>query len=64
MPEKNENEIIQEQRKARKAFLELKKMQNGEMDAGPKPSDVAIVPKTFWEKFKHFWYYNYATMKR
>lgn len=58
MPENNENEILEEQRKARKAFLELKKMQSGEMETGPKPSEVAIVPKTFWEKFKHFWYYN------
>lgn len=58
MPENNENEILKEQRKSREAYLELKKMQSGELDAGPKPSEVAIVPKTPWEKFKHFWYYN------
>lgn len=53
-----QNEIIEEQKKSRKAYLELKKMQRGEMSAGPKPSEVAIVPKTFGEKCKHFWYYN------
>lgn len=50
------NEIIEEQKRAREEFLKLKKMQSGEIDAGPKPSEVAIVPKTFKEKWDNFWY--------
>lgn len=62
MPENNENEILKEQRKARESYLELKKMQSGEIDPGPKPSEVAIVPKTIGQKFKHFWYYHKKTV--
>ena len=36
----NKNEILEEQRRAREEFLELKKMQSGEMKAPPKPSEV------------------------
>ena len=50
------NEILEEQKKAREEFLRLKKMQSGEIEAGPKPSEVAIVPKTFKEKWDNFWY--------
>jgi hypothetical protein len=50
------NEIIEEQKRAREEFLKLKKMQSGEIDAGPKPSEVAIVPKTFKEKWDNFWF--------
>ena len=50
MAKKQVSETIKQQRKARKDFLELKKMQSGEIDTGPKPSEVAIVPKTFKEK--------------
>ncbi len=53
-----QNEILEEQRKARKNFLELKKMQSGEMDAGPKPSEVAIVPKTPKEKLQNIWFHE------
>ena len=56
MSEKKTNEIIEEQRKARQEFLELKKMQHGEMKAPPKPSEVAIVPKTPKEKWDNFWF--------
>ena len=56
MSEKKTNEILEEQRKARQEFLELKKMQNGEMKAPPKPSEVAIVPKTPKEKWDNFWF--------
>ncbi len=51
------NEIMEEQRKAREEFLRLKKMQQGEIEPERKPSEVAIVPKTFGEKFKNFWYH-------
>ena len=56
MAEKKTNEILEEQRRARQEFLELKKMQNGEMKAPPKPSEVAIVPKTPKEKWDNFWF--------
>ncbi len=51
------NDILEEQRKARKQFLELKKMQHGEMETGPKPSEVAIVPKTPKEKLQNIWFH-------
>ena len=56
MAEKKTNEILEEQRKARQEFLELKKMQNGELKAPPKPSEAAIVPKTPKEKWDNFWF--------
>lgn len=56
MSDKKTNEILEEQRKARQEFLELKKMQHGEMEAPPKPSEVAIVPKTPKEKWDNFWF--------
>ncbi len=52
----NKNDIIEEQRRAREEFLKLKKMQKGELDAGPKPSEVAIVPTTPKEKWDNFWF--------
>ena len=57
MAEKKTNEILEAQRKARQSFLDLKKMQSGEMDAGPKPSEVAevLTPK---QKFANFWHYS------
>ena len=54
MAKKKKNEILEEQRRARQEFLELKKMQHGEMEAPPKPSEVAVVPKTRKEKWENF----------
>ena len=54
MADKN---ILEEQKKAREDFLKLKKMQQGEIEPGPKPSEVAIKPKTFGEKLRNFWFY-------
>ncbi len=51
------NEIMEEQRKAREEFIKLKKMQQGELQPQAKPSEVAIVPKTFKEKLNNFWYH-------
>ena len=51
------NEILEEQRKARKQYLELKKMQEGKTDAPPKPSEEAH-PLTTSEKIKNFWDYH------
>ena len=62
MAKKQVSETIKQQRKAREGFLELKKMQSGEMYAGPKPSDDAIVPKTFKEKLAHLWFYHGVTI--
>ena len=50
------NDIIREQRKAREEFLRLKRMQNGEIEPPPKPSEVAIVPNTPKEKVDNFWF--------
>lgn len=62
MAKKQVSETIKQQRKARNDFLELKKMQSGEVNAGPKPSEVAIVPKTFKEKLEHLWFYHGVTI--
>ncbi len=51
------NDIIEEQRKAREEYLKLKKMQQGEIEPEAKPSEVAIVPKTFGEKVQNYWYH-------
>ncbi len=52
-----DNDILEEQRKARQNYLELKKMQHGEMKPEPKPSEMAIEPKTFKEKLQNFWFH-------
>ena len=62
MAKKQVSETIKQQRKARNDFIELKKMQSGEIDKGPKPSEVAIVPKTFKEKLEHLWFYHGVTI--
>lgn len=56
MADKNKNDILEEQRKARQEFLELKKMQHGEIPAPPKPSETSVLPKTPKEKWNNFWY--------
>lgn len=58
MSDKKTNDIIEEQRKARQEFINLKKMQKGEMYAGPKPSETATVLKTPKDKFGNFWHYS------
>lgn len=57
MAKKKVSDTIAQQRKARQDFLELKKMQQGEMDAGPKPSEIAIEPKTFSQRIKNYWFH-------
>ncbi len=56
MSDKKTNEILEEQRRARQEFLKLKQMQKGEIAPGPKPSEVAYVPKTAGEKLSNFWF--------
>ncbi len=58
MSQKKDSETLAQQRKARQDFLELKMMQQGKMNSEPKPSDVAILPKTPKEKFDNFWFHN------
>lgn len=58
MAEKKKNDIIEDQRRARQEFINLKKMQQGEMYAGPKPSETATVLKTPKDKFLNFWHYS------
>lgn len=57
MAKKNVSDTLAQQRKAREEFLELKKMQHGEMEAPPKPSEIAVEPKTFSEKLKNYWFH-------
>lgn len=57
MDSKKTNDILAEQRRAREEFLRLKKMQNGEIPADPKPSEEAVLPKTPEEKIKNFWFH-------
>ncbi len=49
------NKIIDEQKRARREFIKLKKMQSGEM-AAPK-GEQELAPKTFEDKLKNFWYH-------
>ena len=51
------NDIIEEQRKARREFLKLKQMQNGEIEPEAKPSEIGIKPVTAQEKWDNFWYH-------
>jgi len=48
MADKKESDTLRQRRHAQQEFLRLKKMQSGELDAGPKPSEVAA-PLTFTE---------------
>lgn len=57
MARKKESETLRQRKFAQQEFLKLKKMQNGELDAGPKPSEMAA-PLTFGEKIKNIWYHD------
>lgn len=55
------NEILEEQRKAREQFLELKRMQQDGSKA--LPSEETKPPRTFGEKLSNFWtYYKWHTI--
>ena len=58
MAQKKESDTLRQRRLAQQEFLRLKKMQSGEMDTGPKPSEVAITPQTALEKFKNIWFHD------
>lgn len=55
---KMKNEIIEEQRRAQREFLELKKMQNGEEQPEPIIHESDVMPKTAKEKIKNEWYHD------
>lgn len=57
MSDKKQSDTLRQQRFARQEFLRLKKMQQGELDAGPKPSELAT-PLTFSEKLKNIWFHD------
>lgn len=57
------SETLTQHNKAQRDLIELKKMQAGELEVGPKPSEQAIVPKTFKEKKDNFFYhYKYVVI--
>lgn len=63
MAHRMHNETLDQQRRARQDFLDLKKMQKGEKAPEPKPSEVAILPQTPKEKWANFWFhYKWATI--
>lgn len=57
MSDRKVSETLSQQRKARQDFLDLKKMQKGDMTPEPKPSEVAVLPKTFKEKVQNYWFH-------
>ena len=57
MAKKKESDTLRQRKFAQQEFLKLKKMQSGELDAGPKPSEVAA-PLTFGDKIKNIWYHD------
>lgn len=52
------SDTLRQRKFAQQEFLRLKKMQSGELDAGPKPSEVYSKPLTFTEKIKNIWYHD------
>lgn len=58
MADKKESDTLRQRKFAQQEFLKLKKMQKGELDAGPKPSEVYSAPLSFSEKIKNLWYHD------
>lgn len=57
------SETLTQRNKAQRDLIELKKMQAGELEPGPKPSEQAVAPKTFKEKKDNFFYhYKYVVL--
>lgn len=54
---KRKSDTLSQREFAQNEFLKLKKMQSGELDAGPKPSEMAV-PLTFSQKIKNLWYHD------
>ena len=58
MAKKKESDTLRQRKFAQQEFLKLKKMQSGEIDAGPKPSEIYEAPKTLGEKLKNIWFHD------
>ncbi len=56
MAKKKTNSIIEEQRRSRQAILDLKKMQEGELDPGKKPSELSE-ELTGAKKLANYWFH-------
>lgn len=56
------SETLVQRQKAQRDIIELRKMQAGEIAPGPKPSEEAVMPKTFKEKVANFFYHYKATV--
>ncbi len=55
------SETLTQRNKAQRDLIELKKMQAGVLETGPKPSEEAVMPKTVKEKTENFFYhYKYV----
>ena len=52
------SDTLRQRKFAQQEFLKLKKMQSGELDAGPKPSEIYTAPLSFSEKLQNIWYHN------
>ena len=52
------SDTLRQREFAQREFLELKKMQSGELAAPPKPSEVYSAPLTLGEKLKNIWYHD------
>ena len=51
----NKSDTLSQRKKAQKDFIELKKMQAGEIEVGTEAKEE--IPLTFKEKLKNFWYH-------
>ncbi len=51
------SDTIEQQKRARREFLELKKMENGEIPTPPKNDTQSEKPTTVEGKIKNFWYH-------
>ncbi len=58
MKENKKSETLSQRNKAQKDIIELNLMREGKMETGPKPSETAIKPNTFWEKTANFFYHH------
>ncbi len=57
------SETLTQRNKAQRDLIELKKMQAGELEVGPKPSEESLAPRTFKEKKENFFYhYKYVVL--
>lgn len=57
MSQKKESDTLRQRKFAQQEFLELKKMQQGELKPQPKPSELTV-PLTFKDKLKNIWYHD------